>query len=397
MNVAPPPQFMLCIILCSFVLYSCRLNVNCVLIIALFSFFDIYNAIVYHQIIIFCNYIFSCILGKGILFTHEELVNGCYECVNKFSMKGQSQLHDSNGIDLGYNIYDDNNKLNCIDAQRVKWDFMFEKLGLKENDYVIDVGCGYGEWLNYLKSRNINVCGVNMSAEQSKYIVKKYKIEVINEDWKNIIMSGKYNNYKSKYNAITFMDTVEHYPSPFYKCHKERQNNVYNEMFKLASYLLQYDGKVFLSTIHTNDQKWTLYSYFQMYVLDHTMAGLYPTVSGDELSQNAKKNGIHEVVRYDKTESYRYSAIKAEQSWQFTSIFYVATSLIRTYGVINTFVLVFDSILYDPAFLLRIVSTLCNSWMYWYGKYWNNPTFNEQLTLQNTFINVFMILYHKKI
>jgi len=87
---------------------------------------------------------------------------------------------------------------------------------------------------------------------------------------------------------------------------------------------------------------------------------------------------------------------KAEQSWQFTSIFYVATSLIHTYGLINTIFLLFDSILYDPAFLLRIVSTLCNSWMYWYGEYWNNPTFNEQLTLQNTFINVFMILYHKK-
>jgi cyclopropane fatty-acyl-phospholipid synthase-like methyltransferase len=383
---------MLCILLC---LYSRRLNVNCILLLSLFSNCEMCNAIVYHQIIIFCNYIFSCILGKGILFTHEELVNGCYECVNKFSLKSQTQLHDSNGIDLGYNMYDENHKLTCIDAQRVKWDFMFDKLGLQENDYVIDVGCGYGEWLNYLKSRNIHVCGVNMSIEQSKYIVKKYNIEVINEDWKSIVVSGKYSNYKSKYNAITFMDTVELYPSPFYKCHKERQNNVYNEMFSLASYFLQEDGKVFLSTIHTNDKKWSLYSYFQMYVLDHTMSGLYPTVSGNELTINAKKNGIREVVRYDKTESYRYSAIKAEQSWQFTSIFYVATSLIHTYGLIHTGLLVFDSILYDPAFLLRIVSTLCNSWMYWYGKHWNNPTFNEQLTLQNTFVNVFMILYQK--
>ena len=94
-------------------------------------------------------------------------------------------------------------------------------------------------------------------------------------------------------------------------------------MFRLADFVT--NGKVFLSTLHTNEKKWGIIEHIHTYILDHTMGGLYPIVKGNELTTQALHYNFKEISRDDKTEDYRYSAIVSKNSWQKTSIWHICT------------------------------------------------------------------------
>ena len=91
------------------------------------------------------------------------------------------------GRDLGFNLYNGDlektveNRLNGTSGN-----FMLRKLNLKPGDRLIDVGCGYGDWLNYARSKGIEVMGVNISPGQAKIARDRYGLDIIVSNWKAI-------------------------------------------------------------------------------------------------------------------------------------------------------------------------------------------------------------------
>ncbi len=262
------------------------------------------------HVVLVVNYGVSHVLGYG-LWRHEDLVQLCYEAVDDFCIDNGTQIHDGHGVDLGFNFDPNDTVVSLQKGQQNKWDYMLEELGLQQGDYLVDCGCWYGEWLNYARSKGIHVLGINISKQQAEYVTKKYGIEVVCTDWKDVVEHPeKYTKIAGKFDAITFMDTVEHYSSPFLKFYPDKQDAVYQDMFQLAAQLTKPTGRVFSSCLFLRDKPWEWIAWLQSFVIDHTMSGLYPREKVDpiteeltnDLSRNAERLGFMEKKRVDHTE-----------------------------------------------------------------------------------------------
>jgi len=136
-------------------------------------------------------------------------------------------LHDisGQGRDLGFNLYDGDLTKTQERAQQDKWDCMLKQLDLQPGNWLIDIGCGYGDWLNYARQQGINVLGVNISAEQSRAGREKFGIDIICSNWKNIPENSELREkLYHKFDAVTFMDTVEHYVPSRYRKNTAKAN-----------------------------------------------------------------------------------------------------------------------------------------------------------------------------
>jgi cyclopropane fatty-acyl-phospholipid synthase-like methyltransferase len=54
------------------------------------------------------------------------------------------------GIDYGFNFYNGDYSKSREKAQSDKFEFAIKQLNLEPGMWVIDIGCGCGDWLDYL-------------------------------------------------------------------------------------------------------------------------------------------------------------------------------------------------------------------------------------------------------
>ncbi len=88
-------------------------------------------------------------------------------------------------------------------AQENKYELIVRKIGLKNGDRVVDVGCGWGGFLIYAAQKfDIKGLGCTISKNQYEYAKEKIKelkledkIEVVYEDYRNL--TGKFNKFVS--------------------------------------------------------------------------------------------------------------------------------------------------------------------------------------------------------
>ena len=161
------------------------------------------------------------------IFDTEIAIQRGYQFADTF-LDDQS----GDGRDLGFNLYDGDLSKSEKQAQQDKWDFMLDKLNLKPGDRLIDIGCGYGDWLNYARSKGIDVIGINISPEQAKFCRDHHGIEVITTNWKEIPSTPALRErLYGRFDVVTFMDTIEHYVPSKYRGDKHKQGQIYGEMF----------------------------------------------------------------------------------------------------------------------------------------------------------------------
>ncbi|OSS42765.1 Cyclopropane-fatty-acyl-phospholipid synthase [Desulfurella amilsii] len=88
-------------------------------------------------------------------------------------------------------------------AQNNKYELICRKIYLKDNDKVVDVGCGFGGFLIYAAKRN-NIKGLGCTISKNQYEFAKQrikeeglsdKIEVVYEDYRNL--TGTFNKFVS--------------------------------------------------------------------------------------------------------------------------------------------------------------------------------------------------------
>jgi len=125
--------------------------------------------------------------------------------VNSISLKNIKEEKEQlfNDLYLSFENYfrGDEEKI----KQRQKVYLPFIKESLEEDDLVIDIGCGRGEWLSLLQENNIKAKGVELN-KLAVEILHKKGLDVVNKDALSFLSSLKDNSI----GAISAFHLVEH-------------------------------------------------------------------------------------------------------------------------------------------------------------------------------------------
>ncbi|MDF0532061.1 class I SAM-dependent methyltransferase [Tsukamurella sp. 8F] len=105
------------------------------------------------------------------------------------------------------------------EAQENKYRLVFDKLGLKEGDRLLDVGCGWGGMVRYAARRGVHAIGATLSRQQAEWAQK-----AIAEEGLTSHAEVRFSDYRdvaeSDFDAISSIGLTEHigvrnYPSYF--------------------------------------------------------------------------------------------------------------------------------------------------------------------------------------
>ncbi|MEO7314175.1 MAG: class I SAM-dependent methyltransferase [Ginsengibacter sp.] len=139
-------------------------------------------------------------------------------------------------------MFDGDFSMTLEEAQKKKHGFIADSLGIKENTRVLDMGCGWGPFLQYIKERGANGTGVTLSTGQAAACTKN-GLDVKVMDCRYI----KPEDF-GKLDAISCIGGMEHFCSiEEYKAGK--QDDVYHHFFKGLNDLLPTGGRFYMQTM----------------------------------------------------------------------------------------------------------------------------------------------------
>ncbi len=290
------------------------------------------------------------LFGKSVLFDSQLRVRRNYQWMHN--------LYDATtggGRDLGFNLVVDGEL-----SQRAKYEHMARQLGLKKGMSICDVGCGYGDWLKYC--RDVIGCeavGINMTPEQAAFARREYGLEVHVTNWKNILTNPLLQKILyGRFDAVTFMDTVEHYVSMEDRNDLAKQRRIYSDMCLMAARLLDEKSpsrRVFLSCLHQTRKPRTWRFYWHAYLMDKMYSGYYPFVDEGPLAEC--RPWFSTVSVEDRTEDYRLTGVRDPRHFQAVAVRPTARKAAYTALML----------LLDPFVIHRLLYYINDSWMFFYG------------------------------
>lgn len=271
-------------------------------------------------------------------------------------------LH-SQGLDYGFNFYDGDYDKPRHQAQQDKFEYAFKQLGLKPGMSVIDVGCGCGDWLHWLKhTKKCDVVGVNITLAQVEEC-RKRGLNVVWSNWKTLDITKE--GLKNRFDAVTFWDTVEHYVNMKDVVNRPAQQAVYEAMFQLAYDLMDPDSpsrRIFISCLHMRKKVvnepfgWTkVYKLYYCYLLDKFHSGCYPDGANGrmQLVENAERKKFKLIHKKDTTMDYFKTSV-LEPTHFGKHVFKWTPQRLRFAAYI---------MLVDPAWFHRILWYYSSDWM----------------------------------
>jgi cyclopropane-fatty-acyl-phospholipid synthase len=127
-------------------------------------------------------------------------------------------------------------------AQRRKHAFIAESLGIKKGSKVLDMACGWGPFLTYIKGLGAHGIGVTLSSGQAA-ACQKNGLDVRVMDCRTV----KPETF-GMFDAVTCIGGLEHFCSvEEYKAGK--QDEIYRNFFKIVSDLLPVGGRYYMQTM----------------------------------------------------------------------------------------------------------------------------------------------------
>lgn len=139
--------------------------------------------------------------------------------------------------------YDGDYSMKLEEAQRRKHEFIVKNLNIKPGDKVLDLGCGWGAWINYLNEYGAIGHGVVLAKGQAEACIKN-GLNVKFMDSKLV----DENTFGTKFDAVTAMGSPEHLCSvEQYKA--GQQDALYKTYFKQLSDLIPVGGRIYIQTM----------------------------------------------------------------------------------------------------------------------------------------------------
>ena len=160
-----------------------------------------------------------------------------YSTIDKIWRLSIGEMSDFTGAK-----YDGDFSLSLEEAQQRKHQFIVENLNIKEGSKVLDMGCGWGPFLNYL--RQINAKGIGLTLSQRQHAAcTQHGFETKIKDCRTVTIDDY-----GLFDAVVSVGAFEHFCSiNDYKA--GRQDEIYQDFFKKVSDLLPANGRCFIQTM----------------------------------------------------------------------------------------------------------------------------------------------------
>ena len=138
--------------------------------------------------------------------------------------------------------YDGDFSLTLEQAQARKHEYVAESVGIEPGRRVLDLGCGWGPLLNYIRGREADGVGVTLSSAQAESC-RRHGLDARISDAREVTRDGF-----GEFDALASLGAFEHFCSPDdYRA--GRQEVVYGELFANLAGLLPDDGRLYLQTM----------------------------------------------------------------------------------------------------------------------------------------------------
>src|SRR6185437_12454793 len=160
-----------------------------------------------------------------------------YSLIDRIFRLSLGELADFSGAK-----YDGDFSLSLEQAQRRKHEYVAEQIGIGPGRRVLDLGCGWGPLLAFVRERGGEGVGVTLSSAQAK-ACRRHGLEVHLRDAR-AVTTADFGNF----DAVASLGAFEHFCSP--EDHAAgRQEQIYRDLFGQIADLLPTGGRLYLQTM----------------------------------------------------------------------------------------------------------------------------------------------------
>jgi len=138
--------------------------------------------------------------------------------------------------------YDGDFSLTLEQAQRRKHDYVAQQIGIEPGTRVLDLGCGWGGLLNYIRNAGATGLGVTLSSAQAASC-RRHGLDVHVHDARRVTREDF-----GAFDAAASLGAFEHFCSPD-DYTAGRQEGVYREVFEHVASVLPDGGRLYLQTM----------------------------------------------------------------------------------------------------------------------------------------------------
>ena len=160
-----------------------------------------------------------------------------YSLIDRIFRLSLGELADFSGAK-----YDGDFSLTLEQAQRRKHEYVAEQIGIDRGRRVLDLGCGWGPLLNFVRERDAEGVGVTLSTAQAESC-RRHGLDARITDARQVTRDGF-----GGFDAVASLGAFEHFCSPD-EYRGGRQEEVYEELFAHVAGLLPDHGRLYLQTM----------------------------------------------------------------------------------------------------------------------------------------------------
>ncbi len=138
--------------------------------------------------------------------------------------------------------YDGDFTLTLEQAQRRKHEYVAEQIGIEPGRRILDLGCGWGGLLNYIRNMGAAGVGVTLSSAQAA-ACRRHGLDVHLHDARQVT-----HDTFGEFDAVASLGAFEHFCSPDdYRA--GRQEDLYRGFFERVASILPNQGRFYLQTM----------------------------------------------------------------------------------------------------------------------------------------------------
>lgn len=161
----------------------------------------------------------------------------CYSLIDRIFRASLGETADFSGAK-----YDGDFSISLEEAQHRKHEYVASSLRLSPGMRVLDLGCGWGALLTFLRGRGIATKGVTLSSRQAA-ACRRHGLDVDVRDAREVTVDTY-----GTFDAVASLGAFEHFCSPE-EWRAGRQDAIYRDLFANVHGLLRPGGRLYLQTM----------------------------------------------------------------------------------------------------------------------------------------------------